>query len=293
MTVVIADRAYCPDSSGDIYFNPNPSPNPSVTGSGKSKAPPPSPQEQERTLIGRVTYSHAPYSVPRLGLNHVTITYTPRDTINYHGCSSTQPIDILPYTPVLTWVPPEDLPYPSMLTRLQLRAATVTTTGTFVYLPSSLDKALHVGLHTLQCTFWPHLARKYSRVHISVPLTITRHKPTISWAPLAPIYHPAFLSAVHFTARVLQPSGVHYDPSIPPLTGSFRYSTDQSTLLPPGSYNPNLNYNPDISSTPTPTPTPTPSPSPTPTPSPSATRSPTPNPTSTPNPIPKPKATTS
>ena len=108
-----------------------------------------------------------------------------------------------PVTPKITWAAPAAITYPAALSSTQLNAvASVpneTVTGTYVYSPA-LGSIPHGGSDTLTVTFTPDDTGLYTIATASVPLTVYRVKPTLTWAPPAAIMYGTALSSTQLDA---------------------------------------------------------------------------------------------
>ena len=114
------------------------------------------------------------------------------------SCAGTCPV-----TPKITWTAPAAITYPAALSGTQLNAvASVpneTVTGTMVYSPAS-GSIPHGGSNTLTATFTPNNTDIYTVATASVPLTVYRVKPTLTWNPPAAIMYGTALSSTQLDA---------------------------------------------------------------------------------------------
>ncbi len=101
-------------------------------------------------------------------------------------------------TPTITWATPAAITFGTMLSAAQLNA-TANVPGTFVYTPSA-GTLLSAGDQTLSTTFTPTDAADYTTATASVPLTVNRATPTLTWMTPAPITYGTLLSAAQLNA---------------------------------------------------------------------------------------------
>src|SRR4029079_17167849 len=67
---------------------------------------------------------------------NLSVNFVPTDTVNYNNASKNVSINVLKATPVITWVNPADIAYPTALSATQLNA-TASVAGVLTYTPSA------------------------------------------------------------------------------------------------------------------------------------------------------------
>jgi hypothetical protein len=168
------------------------------------------------SVPGVFTYSQPVGTVLRGGGHTVHVYFTPTDTTDYASTSTTQVVTITKAVPVITWPVPEPITYPTPLSSKQLNA-TASVSGAFTYVPAA-GKVLNAGLQTLKVWFAPTDSTDYAGTTATVPLTVNKAKPVITWAAPAPITYGTALSATQLNARC----GV---------VGTFVYTPPAGTVL--------------------------------------------------------------
>src|SRR5438445_7647961 len=107
-------------------------------------------------------------------------TFTPTESANYTTATRTVAITVAKATPTITWPTPADLVYGTALSATQLDA-TASVAGTFVYTPAA-GTVLSAGAgQTLSVTFTPTDAANYTTATRTVPITVAKATPTITW----------------------------------------------------------------------------------------------------------------
>jgi hypothetical protein len=129
------------------------------------------------------------------------------------------PILVVKTTPSITWPAPTATTYGTPLSAAQLNA-TANVPGTFAYSPAA-GTILNVGTQTLTVTFTPTDPTHYTTATATVPLSVNKATPLISWSVPAPITYGTALSASQLDATT----------SVP---GTFVYSPAAGTILPMG-----------------------------------------------------------
>ena len=90
-----------------------------------------------------------------------------------------------PTNPTISWRAPAPITYGMALSSTQLDATT-DVPGTFSYDPPA-GSVLNGGTQTLSVTFTPNDTIDYAAVTVSMPITIAKVTPTVSWASPTPI----------------------------------------------------------------------------------------------------------
>jgi hypothetical protein len=172
-------------------------------------------------VSGTFTYSPAPGTTLTVGSYTLTATFTPTSANDYNTVSATVPLTVKQASPPITWTKPAPIACCTALTATQLDAST-TVSGTFTY-NWPVGSVLPAGVYTLTTTFTPTDTTDYVTSTASVPLTINKGNPVITWPAPAAITYGAALGATQLSAK----SGV---------SGTFTYSPAIGTLLKAGSH---------------------------------------------------------
>ena len=169
---------------------------------------------------GTFAYTPAAGAILTAGTHTLSVTFTPTDQGGYVLSSASVPITVVKASPVLTWAPPANIVYGTPLGATQLNAG-ATVPGTRVYAPVS-GTILNAGIHTLSVTFTPTDTTNYNNAVASVPLTVVKATPVITWATPANIVAGTPLGATQLNATVASPPG------------TLVYSPETGTVLPVG-----------------------------------------------------------
>jgi YVTN family beta-propeller protein len=181
------------------------------------------------TVSGTFVYTPSLGIVLSVG-SHQTLnaTFTPNDIANYTTASKSVLINAIRATPIITWHPPANITYGTVLSSTQLDGTALNVVsgikmpGTFVYNPLS-GTVLSVGSHqTLHTTFTPNDIANYTIALATVSINVTKVTPTISWSNPANITYGTVLSNVQLDAT----SSVN---------GTFAYNPPSGTVLEMGS----------------------------------------------------------
>jgi sugar lactone lactonase YvrE len=157
---------------------------------------------------GAFAYSNAIGWKPKVGSHTITVTFTPADPVSFTPSTATLTFSVTQATPVLSWGPLAPITYGTPLgAQLHARASVA---GTFVYSPSA-DTVLPAGPQTLSVSFTPTDTADYAATSTTVPLSVNKARPVITWATPDPITYPATVSATQENATAS-------------VSGSFRYS---------------------------------------------------------------------
>ena len=122
------------------------------------------------SVPGTFVYTPAAGTVPAMGSDTLSVTFTPTDTTDYTTATKTVSLTVGQTTPVLTWPPPAALTYGTALSSTQLNA-TASVTGSFSYTPA-VGTILTAGTFTLTTTFTPTDTTDYSTATKTVGITI-------------------------------------------------------------------------------------------------------------------------
>ena len=162
-------------------------------------------------VAGTFGYSPAAGTVPAVGIQTLTATFTPTDTIDYAGTSASVSLTVNKAAPTVTWPAPSAIVYGTAMSSTQLDA-TSSVAGSFAYSPSA-GTVPGAGTQTLSVTFTPTNSNDYSVVTSSVSLTVTKATPTITWPPPASITAGTPLSATQLDATASVSGTFVYSPA--------------------------------------------------------------------------------
>lgn len=173
------------------------------------------------TVAGTFTYLPAAGTIPNAGVQPLTVTFTPTDTVDYTTASSSVSLIVNKAALIVTWATPAAIPYGAALSPTQLDA-TSNATGTFSYSPAA-GTVLSVGNHTLTVIFTPTTPADYtaSTATASVTQTVNKATPTITWATPAATVYGTKLSETQLNASSS-------------VAGTFSYSPSSGTVLAAG-----------------------------------------------------------
>lgn len=150
----------------------------------------------------------------------LSVTFTPKNTIEYTSATATTTINVEPATPVITWAKPAAIVYGTALSGVQLDA-TANVLGQYAYNPPG-GTVLNAGNgQKLSVTFTPTDNIDYMTVSDHVTINVSKAMPMISWATPAPIVYGTPLSAAQLDATANVP-------------GTFTYSPPSGKVLPAG-----------------------------------------------------------
>ena len=135
-------------------------------------------------MPGTFAYTPGSGTILTPGSHTLSVTFTPTDTNNYNSATASVSIAVKE-TPIISWAPPANISYGTPLSATQLNArATVegiNVQGTFAYTPAA-GAILNAGTHTLSVTFTPTDQAGYVLSSASVPITVVKATPVLTWA---------------------------------------------------------------------------------------------------------------
>lgn len=163
------------------------------------------------SVPGTFVYAPAVGAVLAAGPNTLNVTFTPTDSVNYTTATASVNLTVNQSAATITWPAPTAITYGTALSAAQLNA-TASVPGTFVYTPAS-GTILTAGSHTLNVTFTPTDSVDYPTTSASVPLTVSKATPVLTWAAPASIASGTALSAVQLNAAASVPGTFAYTPA--------------------------------------------------------------------------------
>ena len=173
---------------------------------------------------GSFVYSPAAGTVPAVGTQTLSVTFTPTDTTDYTTQAATTKISVGKATPTIAWPTPASISYGTALSATQLDA-TASVPGTYVYSPAA-GAVLAGGAQTLSVTFTPTNTTDYSTAKASVTLQVTSSKPTIAWGTPAAITYGTALSGAQLDAKAIFNGAT--------VAGTYVYTPASGTVLKAG-----------------------------------------------------------
>ena len=162
-------------------------------------------------VAGTFSYSPAAGTTLSAGAHTLTVTFTPTDTTDYTTATSSVALTVSQASPTLTWAAPPSITYGAALSATQLNASS-TVAGTFSYSPAA-GTVLTAGTHTLTVTFTPTDTTDYTSATASVPLTVNKATPLLTWPSPAPVNYGTALSATQLDASASVPGTFVYTPA--------------------------------------------------------------------------------
>jgi hypothetical protein len=178
---------------------------------------------------GTFTYSPPTGTALDAGTQTLSATFTPTDTTKYTIATATVQLTVNKATSVIAWPTPASITYGTTLSAAQLDA-TANVPGTISYSPGA-GSVLGAGPHTLSATFTPTDTTNYTTATATVPLTVNKATPIITWPTPAPITSGTALSSTQLDASANVP-------------GTFVYNPAAGVVLPAGNNTLNVTFTP-------------------------------------------------
>jgi Flp pilus assembly CpaE family ATPase len=182
------------------------------------------------SVAGTFEYAPSAGEVLASGTHTLSATFTPKDSANYTMAEASVSVTVAQTVPDIDWPEPEPITYGTPLSATQLNAE-ASAPGAFEYAPAP-GEILAAGTHSLTVTFVPADGAKYARAHASVPLTVTRATPSITWPAPEKITYGTMLDHDRLCASA----------SVP---GSFSYTPGLGAVLAAGEHTPSAVFTPD------------------------------------------------
>jgi hypothetical protein len=176
------------------------------------------------SVPGSMTYSPDAGSILTVGVQTLSVTFTPIDTVDYATETDSVTITVKQAAPTVSWPVPAPIAYGTALDGTQLDA-TASEPGTFVYSPAARTVPAG-GTDTLSVTFTPTDSTNYSTVKASVTLQVTASIPIINWAAPAAITYGTALSAAQLNATATYNGAT--------VAGTFSYAPAKGAVLTAG-----------------------------------------------------------
>jgi Flp pilus assembly CpaE family ATPase len=186
------------------------------------------------SVPGTFDYSPSAGEVLEVGNHTLSVTFTPDDLTEYAVAQYEVQLTVTPSTPIIMWPAPASFSYGAALSAVQLNASSLVP-GTFTYVPVE-NEVLPAGRHTLSVTFTPADSANYLTVSASVPLTIAKAKPAITWPAPAPITYGTPLNSTQLNAVASVAGSLVYIPSMGAVLSAGRH-TPSVTFTPADTHN--------------------------------------------------------
>ncbi len=165
-------------------------------------------------VAGTFSYSPAAGTIPPVGTEALTATFTPSDATDYASVTAHNSLTVQAGTgkssPVISWSKPAAISYGAALSSTQLNA-TANVAGTFAYTPAA-GTVLKAGTQTLSAVFTPTNTTTYSSATATAQVTVNQANPAITWPTLAAITQGTALSSAQLDASANVPGAFSYSP---------------------------------------------------------------------------------
>jgi len=167
---------------------------------------------------GTFVYTPAAGEILSTGTHTLSVSFTPADA-NFPPAQASVSLTVTKATPTINWPVPSPISYGIALSSAQLNA-TASIPGSFVYTPAA-GEVLGAGTHELSVVFTPKDSTDAATAQATVPLTVTKATPIITWPSPAPISYGTALSATQLNAMAL-------------VSGTFNYTPAAGTVIAAG-----------------------------------------------------------
>jgi Tol biopolymer transport system component len=181
---------------------------------------------------GTFIYTPAAGTIFPAGTHTLHAAFVPNDPANYETAGKSVSIEVRKAIPIIAWAAPGSMSYGTPLSVAQLNA-TANVGGVFTYTPAS-GTVLPAGVHLLNVAFAPNDPANYESGSASVPLTVQKGTPVISWTSPGSIIYGMPLGAAQLNATAN-------------VAGSFFYTPAAGTVLPAGIHTLNVSFVPNDS----------------------------------------------
>jgi Flp pilus assembly CpaE family ATPase len=162
------------------------------------------------SVAGTFTYSPDKGEILTAGIQTLTVTFAPADSVDYTRAEATVQLSVTKGAPTrITWQEPAEITYGAALSESELNA-TASEPGTFEYTPG-VGEVLTPGAHTLSVTFTP-TDSNFPVAEGSVSLAVKKATPTLTWPTPAPIPCGTALGSAELNATASVPGTFTYTP---------------------------------------------------------------------------------
>ena len=162
------------------------------------------------SVPGTLTYTPAEGAVLNAGARTLHVDFVPADT-NYANASKDVAINVLQAASVITWVPPADIPYGTVLGPVELNA-TANVAGTMTYTPPAGTVVLALGPISLHVDVVPIDTVNYTNASKDVTANVIQATPVITWANPANIVYLTALDGTQLNATANTAGTFTYTP---------------------------------------------------------------------------------
>ncbi|MGA9668024.1 MAG: AAA family ATPase [Terracidiphilus sp.] len=170
------------------------------------------------TVAGTFTYSPDRGEILKAGVQTLSVTFIPADSVDYSRAESTVQLTVTKGAPTrITWPEPAEITYGTALSGIQLNA-TASEPGAFEYRPSD-GEYLTPGKHTLSVTFTP-TDPNFPVAEGSVSIAVRKATPTITWPAPSPIPCGTALGSAELNATASVPGRFTYTPPTGDIPGA-------------------------------------------------------------------------
>ena len=163
------------------------------------------------SVPGKFAYSPDEGTVPGVGAQTLTATFTPADNADYTTAQAIVSIMVAKAQPAISWPTPAPISYGTALGSAQLNA-TSQVRGSFSYNPAS-DSVPGVGAQTLTAIFTPADDANYTTAQATVSIMVGKAQPAISWPTPGPISYGIALGSAQLNATSQVPGSFTYNPA--------------------------------------------------------------------------------
>ncbi len=178
-------------------------------------------------VAGSFVYSPPAGTVLAAGVQTLSATFTPTDTVDY--ATVTDKVSLQVNASTIVWATPAAIVYGTPLSGTQLDA-TANVPGSFVYTPAT-GTVLTAGSQPLMVTFTPTDTVHYPTATAKVTLKVTKATSVASWTTPAAITYGTPLGATQLDATANVP-------------GNFSYVPASGTVLKTGSHTLSATFTP-------------------------------------------------
>jgi gliding motility-associated-like protein len=163
----------------------------------------------DAAIAGTPFYSNPGGTILPVGLNKVSVTFTPVDNVHYNPAYAEVTITVNPVQPQITWTKPAAIVYGASLGDDQLNAHS-NIAGNFIYSPPR-KTILNAGNYTLLATFIPD-DKNYPVAGGETTITVNKADPVITWAYPQGISQGKPLTDIQLNASSNVPGNLAYTP---------------------------------------------------------------------------------
>jgi hypothetical protein len=163
------------------------------------------------TVPGTLTYAPGLGALLSAGSHDLRVDFTPADAGNYTAVSATARLRVDKAATTITWASPAAVTYGTALDASQL-SAVASVPGVMAYDPPA-GTVLNAGSHTLRVEFMPTDSANYLTASSTVPMTVAKAVPSITWTAPAAITYGTALGAAQLSAMASVPGTMTYTPA--------------------------------------------------------------------------------